>query len=347
MKKIVLVFALIFIANLFAQQVDEIKVKHQQFGLKKSAKVIPKKIFIQHFFVNYQMLYDQVEIAKGGREIGGGVRGNARAQLVLGVQGVSEADLQEVTDKLFKEYVDRLKAKGFEIVTAQEASKLERFSGWQMLKGGTPSKAQFPGYVSTAPTDFNFLVRKITKKGKAKSKKNMFDDGMGVSKDLGVTVARVSLNVPFMKDGESQGSRALTKSFGGVAKVVGKPEFGLLKLTTIMSKAAFGQKANTITTESNFVYKKSLKYQASLKTVPKKKILINGVFAKKKYKAVKSASQDLWGTSYGAVRVFSASDAVKKKMQAIPVDAAKYKKGVLIAGKGFLATSLDEFLKYF
>lgn len=347
MKKLLLILAVIFITNSFSQQVDEIKVKHQQFGLKKVAKVIPKKIFIQHFFVNYQMLFDQIEIAKGGREIGGGVRGDAKAQLVLGVQGVSEEDLQEVTDKLYKEYTDRLKAKGFEFVSVSDASKLERFAGWEIVKGGTPSKAQFPGYVSTAPNGFDFLVRKTTKKGKRKSKKNIFDNGTGVSKDLDVIVARVYINVPFMKEAESQGSRALTKTFGGVAKIVAKPEFGLLKMTTVMSKAFIGEKANTITTESNFVYKKNLKYQANIKTVPKKKILIKGVFAKKKYKAVKSASQDLWGTGYGAIRVFSASDVVKKKMQAIPVDAQKYKNGVLEAGNGFLNTSLTEFLKHF
>jgi len=347
MKKIFIVIAVIFITNSFAQTVGEIKVKHEQFGLKKTAKTMPKKIFIQHFFVNYQMLFDQVEIAKGGREIGGGRRGDAKAQLVLGVQGVSEDDLQEVTDKLFKEYTDRLKAKGFEFVSAEEASKLERFAGWEMVKGGTPSKAQFPGYVSTAPNGFDFLVRKTTKKGKRKSKKNIFDNGAGVSKDLGVTVARVSINVPFMKDGESQASRGLTKSFGGVAKVVGKPEFGILKMTTVMSKAFIGEKANFITTESNFVYKKSLKYQANIKTTPKKKILINGVFAKKKYKAVKSASQDLWGTNYGAIKVFNAGDVVKRKMQAVPCDSNKYKNGVLTAGKGFLNESLNEFLKHF
>lgn len=347
MKKLVLIFAIIFITTSFAQQVSEIKVKHEQFGLKKSAKVMPKKIFIQHFFVNYQILFDQIEIAKGGREIGGGVRGNAKAQLVLGVQGISEDDLQEVTDKLYKEYTDKLIAKGFEIISVDEASKLERFAGWELVKGGTPSKAQFPGYVSTAPNGYDFLVRKTTKKGKRKSKKNIFDNGAGVSKDLDVIVARVHINVPFMKDGESQGSKALTKTFGGVAKLVGKPEFGILKYTTIMSKAFIGEKANTITTESNFVYKKSLKYQASLKTMPKKKILINGVFEKKKYKAVKSASQDLWGTNYGAVSVFNANNVVLEKMQAIPVDADKYKNGVLEAGNGFLNTSLTEFLKHF
>lgn len=347
MKNLCLSIMIIFTLQFYAQTVSELKVKHAQFGIKKSAKAMTKKIFIQHFFVNYQMLYDQVAVAKGGREIGGGHRGNAKAQLVLGVQGVSSDDLQEVTDKLYKEYTDRLKAKGFTIIGVEEASKLERFAGWTIAKGGSPNKAQFPGYVSTAPTGFDFLVKKVTKKGKRKSKKNMFDDGSGVSKDLGVTVARVSINVPFMKDSQSQGSKALTKTFGGVAKVVAKPEFGILESTTIMSDAFIGEKANRITTESSFIYKKNLKYQASLKTTPKKKILISGVFPKKKYKAVKSASQDLWGSDYGAITIFEAPDVVLRKMQAISVDATKYKKGVSDAGNGFLNQSLNEFLKYF
>ncbi|HFS66609.1 MAG TPA: hypothetical protein ENK67_00130 [Flavobacteriia bacterium] len=84
-----------------------------------------------------------------------------------------------------------------------------------------------------------------------------------------------------------------------------------------------------------------------MKTTPKKKILISGVFPKKKYKAVKSASQDLWGSDYGAITIFEAPDVVLRKMQAISVDATKYKKGVSDAGNGFLNQSLNEFLKYF
>ncbi|MFK5959042.1 MAG: hypothetical protein QM495_09270 [Lutibacter sp.] len=343
MKKIMLFISLLFIANTYAQQIGKVEIKKESgFAMKKFADA-PKKIFIQDFFVNYQMLYDQVEIAKGGREIGGGHRGKAKAQLVLGVQGVSETDLQEITDKLYAEYISKLKAKGFQIITADEASKIDRFKDWKLVKGGAPSKAQFPGYVSTAPTDVLFLVRKMNSKGKIK-KKSIFDNGMGTSKDLGGTVvARVNIVIPFIKDAESQGSKALTKTFGGVAKIVAKTELSITKSTSVTKKGAWG-KVLILNSSSLFAYKEGLKNQASLIIVPKKKILINGVFESKKYKAIKSASQDLWGTSVGALRVFNVNDQVLKKMQAVSCDSEKYKNGVFQAGLAYLNKSLDPFL---
>lgn len=83
-----------------------------------------------------------------------------------------------------------------------------------------------------------------------------------------------------------------------------------------------------------------------MNVVPKKTIAIDGVLEDKKYKAVKSAEQDLWGSDYGAIRVFSASDAVLEKMQAVPCDPEVYKKGVMMGGSAYLNASLDEFLKY-
>lgn len=339
-----LCITLLFISTSYTQEVGKIETKKEGFGMKKFNNA-PKKIFIQDFFVNYQMLFDQVEIAKGGREIGGGVRGKAKAQLVLGVQGVNEADLQEITDKLFEDYKSKLVAKGFDIVTASEVANNARFEGWQLLKGGTPSKAQFPGYISTAPTGFEFLTKKVSKKGKIK-KKSVFDNGMGTSKDLGgIIVARVNLIVPFVKESESQGSRALTKTFGGVAKVVAKTELAIIQNTSVETKGAFGKKVILLNTSSLFAYKEGLKNQATLTVIPKKKIKINGVFADKKYKAVKSAEQDLWGTNYGAIRVFNASEQVLKKMQAIPCNAEKYKNGVLQAAQNYLNKSTSEFLQ--
>ena len=346
MKKVLLYSLLfLFITNSFSQEVTKIETKNlASYGMKKFNNA-PKKVFVQDFFINYQMLFDQVEIAKGGREIGGGHRGDAKAQLVLGVQGVSEIDLQEITDKLYTEYVSKLKAKGFEIVSAEEASRNERFKDWLMLEGGTPSKAQFPGYVTTAPTGFKFLTKKISKKGKLK-KKSIFDNGMGTSKDLGgIIIARVNIIIPFIKDAESQGSRALTKTFGGVAKIVARPELSVIQNASVETKGVLGKKVILLNTSSLFAYKEGLKYQATLNIVPKKKIVIKGVFEDKKYKAVKSAGQDLWGTGYGAIRVFSASDAVLKKMQAVPCKTEVYKKGVLDASSQYLNKSLNEFLK--
>ncbi|WP_456423355.1 hypothetical protein [Lutibacter sp.] len=343
MKKIIFVVTVIFTTTIFAQQVGKVEIKKEAgFGMKKFAYA-PKKIFIQDFFVNYQMLYDQVEIAKGGREIGGGYRGKAKAQLVLGVQGVSETDLQEITDKLYADYISKLKAKGFQIITADEASKIDRFKNWKLVKGGTPSKAQFPGYVSTAPTNVLFLVRNMNSKGKVK-KKSVFDNGMGTSKDLGGTiVVRVNIAIPFIKNAESQGSRALTKTFGGVAKIVAKTELSIVKSTSVEKKGPWG-KVLLLNTSNLFSFKETMKNQASLIIVPKKKILINDVFESKKYKAIKSASQDLWGTSYGTIKIFSVNDALIKKMQAVPCESQVYKKGVLDAGSQYLNKSLSQFL---
>ncbi len=342
----IFVIALVTITTSFGQQVQKVETRNlASYGMKKFNEA-PKKIFIQDFFINYQMLYDQVEIARGGREAGGGLRSNAKAQLVLGVQGVSEKDLQEITDKLYADYVSKLKSKGFIIVSAEEVSKTERFKDWQLLEGGTPSKAQFPGYVTTAPTGFKFLNKKVSEKGKLK-KKSIFDNGMGTSKDLdGIIVARVNMIIPFMKDAESQGSKALVKSFGGVAKVVARPELSIIESTSVETKGVLGPKVVLMNTSSLFAYKESLKKQATLNVIPKKRIVIKDVFEDKKYKAVKSASQDLWGTNYGAIRVFRVSDQVKSIMQAIPCESSTYKKGVLDASGQYLDKSLHEFFKY-
>ena len=348
MRKLISICIILFISiTISAQQIGKIDTKNESsYGMKKFNDA-PKKIFIQHFFINYQMMFDQIEIAKGGREVGGGARSDAKAQLVLGVQGIDELDLQELTDKLFKEYSSKLEAAGFTIVTASEVANEKPFEGWQLLEGGTPERAQFPGFVSTAPTGYEYLIKKIDKKGKKKSKKNMFDNGMSTSNDLGgIIVARVNISIPFIKDAESQASKALTKSFGGVAKIVVRPELSVIKYVAVTSKGAFGEKTEIVNTSSLFAYKKGLKYQATLNVIPKNVIEIEGVFEDKKYKAIESASQDLWGSSYGAVTVFNVTDQVLLKMQAVPCDKEKYKNGVLKASQSYLDKSLNEFLKY-
>jgi len=339
-KSILIIIAVIFTSNIFSQQVGKIETKTSGYTFKKF-NYAPRKIYIQDFFVNYQMLYDQVAIAKGGREIGGGQRGKAKAQLVLGIKGIKADDLQQMTDKLYTDFVTKLKAKGFTIVSADEVTHLPRFNSWKMLKGGIPSQAQFPGFVSTAPTGFKFLARKVTKKGRIKNK-SIFDQGMGTSRDLGgIIVARVSIAVPFAKDGQSQGSRALVKTIGGIAKAVGKTELSIIPNITVQSK----NKYLTVVTSVSFAYKENLKKQASLVIIPRKKILINDVIESKKYKAVKAASQDLWGSNYGAVTIFNVTDVVLSKMQAIKCDPEMYKAGVLEAAGKYLNIVAGTFLK--
>jgi hypothetical protein len=350
MKKIVGFVLLIafWIGNAQEVTLGKVNIKKQSsFGMKKF-KDADKKIFIQEFFVNYQMLYDQVAIANGGREAGGGVRGKAKAQLVLGVQGISTEALQKITDSLYKAYTNRLIAEGFEIVTASDMKDEAYFEDWTLLEGGKPDQAQFPGYVTTAPSGFDFYVKKVKKDGKRKNRKNVFDNGMGTSKKLGgIIIARVNIAVPFLEGAESQGSRALRKTFGGVAKVVAKTDLSITERTSLQVQGGFALKTITLNTNATFAYKQGLKNQATLTMIPKKKIQIKGVFESKKYKAVKSGSQDLWGTDYGAITVFSAPEEALQIMQAVPCDEAKYTEGVYTAATTYLKTILDEFTQYF
>ena len=84
----------------------------------------------------------------------------------------------------------------------------------------------------------------------------------------------------------------------------------------------------------SFTYKKNLKYQTTANFKPKKEGTIEGVFdPEKKYKAVESASQDLWGTSNGAFQVFSVPNQTLEKTQVAECDPEKYLAGVDKAAK--------------
>ena len=336
MKNLIKGLMLLFFITTYGQEVSTLNFKNDGYTQKKFNKA-EKKIFIQHFFVNYQVMMSASEIARGGREIGGGYRGNANASLSLGIKGVDVQDYQQMTDNFYNEFVSDLEAKGFLILKSEEVQKNEHFADAELIKGGTPSMNDIPGYLATTPKGFNYLT----------GGGGMFNlAGMPQSKKLGgVIVARVYITVPFLENGESQGSRALTKSFGGVAKIVLKPN---LRLSPVESVAVAGdfKKPKQTSTNITFAYKKSLKYQALYRGKLKKATLVEGVFEKKKYKAVKSASQDLWGTQAGTFKVFKASDTELRRMQAVPCDKEKYVKGVSQAVSEYIKASTNGFLSY-
>ena len=50
-------------------------------------------------------------------------RGDATARLALAIKGIEESDLQEMTDKLYSDYVAKLEGAGFEIISPDEAGE--------------------------------------------------------------------------------------------------------------------------------------------------------------------------------------------------------------------------------
>lgn len=338
MKKIILLSLMaMFYFPVFSQTIGEIELKDNGFSQKKFGNA-PKKIFISQFRINYQITFDYTDVAHGGSQIGGGVRGDARARLALGITGISENDLKQITNDLYSWYLNRLKEEGYEILTADDAANTETLAGFERKTGGGLSAAQYPGFLMSIPEGFDYFVKSTTAKGKEKS--TFTDNSSKLSADLGgAVVAKVNIVIPFVSDGESGGSRMLSDLSGAVAKVVMQTDLRLSN-EIIMS----GNFSSDVTsTQVQYAYaSRRIAPDAVAQLYLKKPVAIDGVFEKKKYKAVETANFDYQGTNMGLYTKFSADDTYFENMQSIPCEGNVYKNGITDAGVKFLDATLTE-----
>lgn len=322
MKKIILSILLFSLCTLVqSQTVGKMDFKADGFTQKKFNNA-EKKIFIQHFTVNYQTV--MVSYAKAKRGMG---HGGAEAGLALGLGGVTDEQLQKMTDRYYDAFVTKLEAAGFSIMTADEVRQNEHFADWEKMPGGTPTMdALATGYLTTTPARFTML-----------------DGGAGAfnlgghpeSKKLGgAIVIRVSITVPFAEAQSTNGGLV-----GGVAKIVAKNDLRLSPTESIPVKGDF-KKPKVLVTNITFGFKRSLKWQALFNGKLKKPLEIENVLdEKKKYKASSVAT-----TGSGFTGRYSQSYA--EKAQLIECDPAKYEKGVDEAVNQYLNATLEGFLKY-
>lgn len=321
--KRVLLSLLFFTAVLFVQgqTVGKMDFKSEGSGQKKIGDA-EKKVFIQHFVVNYQTV--MISYAKARRGMG---HGGAEAGLALGLDGVTDEQLQKMTNKYYDDFVQKLTASGLSIMSPDEVKQNEHFSDWEASKGGTPAMdVMASGYLTTTPSNFTQL-------GGGAGAFNLA--GQPESKKLGgAIVIRVSITVPFAEAQSTNGGLV-----GGVAKIVAKSDLRISPLESIPVKGDF-KKPKRLTTNVTFAYKKSLKFQALLNGKLKKSIEIEGVLdEKKKYKASSVATS---GSGFTA----KYSQAYAENAQLVSCDPMKYQKGVDEAISAYLNASLEGFLKY-
>ncbi|MFA5330468.1 MAG: hypothetical protein WC384_21935 [Prolixibacteraceae bacterium] len=334
---ILLFFILMGFLGIQAQPVGPVEISTAGGYGEKKMKSAPRKVYISEFRVMYQLMYHQEDEDKGGRTLGGGLRGKATASVTLGIKGVDVPDLKEVTNKLYQEYSQKVKQQGFELVSAEEAAKTKTLEDWELKNGGDVNEAQFKGYLMTTPENYQYLVKRTSADGK--EKKGFMDISGKLSKDLGgAIVAKVNLVVPMVEDAESGGSKMLKGAAPGVAKVVLRPN---LRLTNeAMLSSTFS--TDLTTTSARYFYMKSLGEQGICITSLKKPVEIAGVLPDKKYKATAVANTDVWGKDAGYFTVFSVNDEMIANMQAIECDRDQYVQGVTEASEKFLNSSLDE-----
>ncbi len=257
----------------FGQNIDPKKDLKDISTKPKLMSKAPKKVFIRSFKLYFQMIDEAENTKSGGYQLGGNYKGSAKARLAVGVKGIDAEALQQLTNRLYNDYIDRLKAEGLEIYTASNLPKIDYFDGWDIISGPHINEEQLRGYLMVVPGGFSYFVKKVTGKGKEKTGGAYQDKAYKISKQLNdMIVADVEIIVPsiWLKSSSS------TLAQAGGAKVKGGPYLRLSMNSFI--KYQSGQ------------FKINAWPQTSSILTLKKDIPIEGVFADQKFKS--TASQD-------------------------------------------------------
>jgi len=332
-------------AGVTAQTLGEFKPKDQSYGLNKAKDA--KRIYIAGFDVNFQVYNEKEDFKQGGHQLGGGMKGDASASLSIGLDGLDEKTVIDITDKLYKEYTDKLTAKGLTIITADEAAKIEAYEGWDRIKGGKINLAQIPGVMAVSPSAFEYFVKKVDKDGKEKKGGFLGNEASKyakLSKDLDdAIIGSVDITVLFVQDQNAfQGN-------GANIKVKTNLRIIDTEGITMASDAKIKMKGqNTVTTVTSTVAFYHGKMGAGATTAYtgtlSKPLTIGGVIEDTRVQSFANAgvaqgNATIYGTFY------SVRNASNKNAKIITVDPAKYSEGVYSGASKFLAFHTDEFLK--
>lgn len=335
MKKLLLLLMFVISGKgLFAQNIPEFKLKEMSYGLKNMKK-LPKKIYISQFRVNFETIYFDKEFRSGGFEMGGTYRGDVSSSLQLGLNGLYEKDLQDITDDIYNDCIEQIKKQGYEIVTAEQAAGIDVYQDWERKKGGKLSKAQYEGYITATPSNYEYFVKRTKESGKEKS--TFLDKSGKISKELdGVGVLRIGINVAFAREAESQGSKLLS-SLAKSAKVVADAN-------VYVSNLGLGGGNGDISGGTSIAYNAGtgLADQLSANWTLKDEIELDGLVEKKRYKAEESADRSWNPINAGLFTVFYVDDKFLKKTQQVDVDRTKYISTVSGVSKKIINKALSD-----
>ena len=295
---------------------------------EKNFKYSNKNIHIASFRVNYQIMYREQDTQQGGRTIGGGMKGSAKASLALGLKGPSSDDLVKTTDEIYQAFTQKLTSQGYTIVGLDKVKDFDPYEDWTKVTGGIGNEAQVPGALTVSPTGFEYMVKKVSKDGK---EKGLADPGIGIrmnklSKNLGgALVVHINLTVALAKEGKDF-KTGLVGALGGAA-VSAQTD---LRLTppqfSVWCMRKMGDEGATVL---------SFKDDLSIPNVVESKL----------YRAMAVARTD-WGTSNSLYTYFSFEDVENQNLQPIEVDPAAYCGGVKATTLSFLNKAVDEIDAY-
>jgi len=337
-------FLLLVSSGMMAQTLGEFKPKDDAYGVNKARNA--KRIYIAGFEVNYQIYNEKQDYKQGGSTLGGGMRGDAMAEVSVGLEGLDEKTVQEITDKLYKEYIAKIQAKGLTIINADEAVKIDTYSDYERVQGGKVSLAQIPGVMTSTPTGFEYFIKGTKKDGKEKTGGFLGNQAMmfpKLSKELDdAIIGNVDITVLFIQDGNGfTGSGAKVKVKTSLRVIATE---GLTMASDAKIKMKGQNTVTTVTSTVGFYHGKvgagaTTSYLGSLS----KPLFINDVLDEQKIVSSSTGGMTAGTTTmYGTF--YSVRNGNNKNAKVLQVDPAKYSEGVYAATSKFLEHHTDAFL---
>lgn len=344
--KLILVLVVGLTVGTKAQTLGEFKPKNASYGLKKAKDA--SRIYIANFTVNYQIYNEKQKFKQGGYQLGGGYKGDATAEASIGLAGLTETDVQQITDKLYQDFISQINASGLTIINADEAAKAGTYEDYQRIEGGKVSLAQFPGTMTTSPTGYDHFVKKIDKSGKTKSGGFLGQAGTlypKLSKELGdAIIADINLYVMFVEDKNAfQGGGANIKiktslRISGSEAIVMTDKKSAIKLK--------GQNSITmINSAVSFTHGKiGMGATTSYNGTLGKPLYIADAIEDTKVTSFAKGGLDILGTKTMYGTFFTPENRSSESNKIVDVDSKKYTEGVYAAAKKFVDYHTAQFL---
>jgi len=346
-SKLILILLVAISAGSKAQTLGEFKPKDDSYGLKKAKDAT--RIYISNFAVNYQIYNEKQKFKQGGYQLGGSYKGDAKAEASIGLAGLTETDVQQITDKLYQDFVNQIKASGLTIISADEAAKVGTYEDYERIQGGKVSLAQFPGTMTTAPTGYEHFVKKVQKSGKTKSGGFLGQANFlypKLSKELGdAIITDVNIYVMFVEDKNAfQGAGANIKIKTNL-RIANSEAISMTDKKSLIKLK--GQ--NTITminSAVNFSHgKMGMGATTSYIGYLSKPIGISGAIEDTKLNSFAKGGVDAIGTRTMYGTFFTPENRTSETNKIIEVDVKKYTEGVYDAAKKFINYHTAQFLE--
>lgn len=329
-----------------AQNLGEFKPKDITYGLGKIKDA--SKIYISNFTVNYQVYNEKQKFRQGGSMFGGGYRGDAKAELSVGLTGLTESDVQKITNQLYEDFVTRIKAKNLQIITADEAGKTDVYEGYTKMQGGKINLAQLPGTMTSSPSGYEWYVKSVNKEGKTKSGGFLGQSSFlypKLSKALNdAIIADINIYVLFVEDKNAfQGNGASVKIKTNLR--IADTEAIIMADNDSFIRLKGQNSVSAINSIVNFAHGKmgagaTSSYSGQLS----KPLEIDGVIEDTKVSSFARGGADAIGVSNIYTTYFTPENRTSETNKIIQVDSVKYVEGVYAAAKKFLDHHTDAFL---